>query len=330
MIARAGSLETYLKALEVARAGDPVQLPDQPAVDAKADRERDRRSAENRGPGLIEIPIGTLLALCASAPGLAFVLSFVAMSRLRRQLRSDPILALSALVVGSVVAGLLSLIVMDWCGLRPSLAELIVVLAETTSTEADVRAQLSTAIHHAVNYLGLSIVVGALVGGVLSKLVVWGVIRSDFYHGSLYAFRSGFFRKQVFAKVLTNVHFATDQHVIYSGVLDDVQMSPSGRIEYVALKFPEKALYGVKHAISSSGLQVKGPGVLGQPETITPDRSGTTYGSLIVESEDIQNLFLFNRDLQPAPIKLCLVQNWGFVAVSGLVVAIIALGAAAS
>ena len=279
---------------------------------------------------MIEIPIGTLLALCASAPGLAFVLSFVAMSRLRRQLRSDPILALSALVVGSVVAGLLTLAFMDWRDIKPSAADLVTVFSRKASTTIEVEAQLATAIDYAIVYLLLSITVGALVGGLLSKLVVWGVIRSDFYHGSLYAFRSGFFRKQVFAKVLTNVRFAGDEYLIYSGVLDDVQMSPSGRIEYVALKFPEKALYGVKPTLAPNGLRSRRPGNLSKPEAITPDSSGTTFGSLIVESEDIQNLFLFNRDLQPAPVKLWLVQNRGPLVVAGLILAIIVAGAMAS
>lgn len=277
------------------------------------------------------------------APGLAFLMAFAAAARCRRRTQSDGVRSLIEIFLTAAVIHLLFLSVSQFFSDDPikDLAELFTsepcaAAAATSEMVRECRRDIGDMLSTAWSYGMLVVILAAVAGFCLSKLIAWNVVQLGFYYGPLYPVIRGFYRRHIIVTIISKVTVEATKReeiedggvktkreetlktpIMYRGRLDELRLDHAGKIEYISLLSAGKALFippvrpeKVAHArdfFFEIGLDETSAGGISEDELYELRVKAHTLevaqprpeSRLIVEGEDIQNVYLGRVGVAP-------------------------------
>lgn len=231
------------------------------------------------------------------APALAFYFAFTSAARLNRQNQIELLILAIGLVIIGVCANMLSIFLIDaWPGLDP----FVWIIARTGDGATRLAYLQPSQLAEAFRSYALNLAIASLVAGIfgfaLSKLIVWGVIDAPVYHGPMYPIIRGVIRKYVVAVVVTRLEIERKRYVVYSGNLDHIVISSSHAISLVALANPTKSLFSARRNTPRAGASRI---IYGFPPGVALANTQVTAERLLIEGEDIQNIYFVRSSAGP-------------------------------
>lgn len=175
--------------------------------------------------------------LLFASPGVIFFLAISMASRVHILATREWLLLLAIIVLPSLALHFGAALLLDLLEPERTWQILPLIFRGSDAASAKTRFELLSL----AGELGLACLIGGIAGLVIAKAIVWRWLKTPILHGPSYPFFSGFRQRFVRASVLTNVQ-TEGRHVIYDGFVSDLALTSDGRLAWISLLYPSRAL----------------------------------------------------------------------------------------
>lgn len=229
------------------------------------------------------------MAIALATPGLIFDLCKQVSERSGTRLSRDIVRLVSDIVLVSVPVGLMSFYLLNVVGegLGSRFAEDV---SGNWNGHCAGGCAVTAMINRSVTFVVTTSLFAALAGLVFGKLSVWVLYARRWTGTPVQQFKSGLLPPSIEASVLSTTQ-VDGGNLVYRGLLRDIQMGPEGKVDFVVLSEPEKSI--MRCDPMSKWIAPKAGERFSEIGREAGGRlSGPKDSFLVIESEDIANVFL--------------------------------------
>lgn len=252
-----------------------------------------------------------------SFPAFVFFSVFRACARVQRPINENPIYAVSAVILAASTIHIIIILILFILSIEP-LPEVKILMpvgfdfyrllslqgiADQFNVSIPVNEisnqqsldKIESMICYFLAYTLFNIAFSSISAVICSRGCIYGLwpFRQLFrnYYGGLYELYRGIFYHPVEASIMSKQVVGEERFIVYSGILDEVRLRPSGYIDHIYISAPMKRIVSYKSELDN----MKG----GNAEFINVDdteEENYLDNRLQIEGEDISNIFYKRMD----------------------------------